>query len=73
MCATKDGDGLLVGMNNEDMMISNLSQVLDEERKARRTAEEENERLQAEADGEWSERDRQAVVVCSWWGLLSLL
>lgn len=49
---TKDGDGLLLGMNNEDMMLSNLSQVLDEEREARRAAEEENERLQGEADGE---------------------
>ena len=48
----QDGDGLLVGLNNQDMMISNLSQVLDEERCARRTAEEENARLQQEADGE---------------------
>lgn len=47
----QDADGLLAGLNNEDMMISNLSQVLDEERDARRSAEEENTRLQAEADG----------------------
>lgn len=32
-------------------MISNLSQVLDEEREARRAAEEENELLQAKAEG----------------------
>lgn len=52
----QDGDDLLVGMNNEDMMISNLSQVLDEEREARRAAEEENARLQTEADGEiWND------------------
>lgn len=48
----QDGDELLAGLNNEDMMISNLSQVLDEERDARRSAEEENARLQREADGE---------------------
>lgn len=34
------------------MMISNLSQVLDEEREARRAAEEENEILQEKAEGE---------------------
>lgn len=39
------------GLSNEDMMIHNLSQVLDEERAARRAAEEENVRLQAESDG----------------------
>lgn len=33
-------------------MIGNLSRVLDEERDARRTAEEENIRLQKVADGE---------------------
>lgn len=33
-------------------MIGNLSRVLDEEREARRAAEEENIRLQKVADGE---------------------
>lgn len=37
-------------MSSEDMMLTNLSQVLEEEREARRTAQEENERLQTEAD-----------------------
>ncbi|CAN0122608.1 unnamed protein product, partial [Ectocarpus sp. 12 AP-2014] len=50
-------------MNNEDMMISNLSQVLDEEREARRTAEEENSRLQTEADAATDAQRAQAKVV----------